>query len=175
MIEKRLHFEVTRENGDPVVTHVLSLSPFRRILKDYFLICESYYAAIRTAFSEPDRGDRHGAARGSQRGIGTAGGTAEGQDLGRSRYGAPTVHVGMRTLPERLNAVEAPAPMPGAVLFVCGMNAVRSPMAVAITRHLFPRQIYFASAGVRKGERDPFVDAVLAEIGLHIDDHAPRR
>ncbi|PTW62063.1 uncharacterized protein (UPF0262 family) [Breoghania corrubedonensis] len=49
VIEKRLHFTVTRENGDAVVTHVLSLGPFRRILKDYFLICESYYAAIRTA------------------------------------------------------------------------------------------------------------------------------
>ena len=49
VVEKRLHLVVTRENGDLVVTHVLSLGPLRRILKDYFLICESYYAAIRTA------------------------------------------------------------------------------------------------------------------------------
>jgi uncharacterized protein (UPF0262 family) len=32
-----------------VATHILSLTPFRRIVKDYFMICESYYEAIRTA------------------------------------------------------------------------------------------------------------------------------
>jgi protein-tyrosine-phosphatase len=35
-------------------------------------------------------------------------------------------------------------------------------------------QVFVASAGVRKGERDPFVDAVLAEDGLDIGDHQPR-
>ncbi len=38
-----------RRGGRAVVTHILSLTPFRRILKDYFMVCESYYAAIRTA------------------------------------------------------------------------------------------------------------------------------
>lgn len=47
--ESRLVFEITRENGEPVVVHVLSLSPFKRVIKDYFMICESYYEAIRTA------------------------------------------------------------------------------------------------------------------------------
>ena len=32
-----------------MVTHLLSLTPFRRIVKDYFMICDSYYQAIRTA------------------------------------------------------------------------------------------------------------------------------
>ncbi|WP_321342301.1 low molecular weight phosphatase family protein [Breoghania sp.] len=64
--------------------------------------------------------------------------------------------------------------LPSAILYVCGMNAVRSPMASAITRQLFPQRIYVASAGVRKGERDPFVDAVLNEIGLNIDEHEPQ-
>jgi uncharacterized protein (UPF0262 family) len=45
----KLVFAVSRENDDAVVTHILSLTPFRRIVKDYFLICESYYTAIRTA------------------------------------------------------------------------------------------------------------------------------
>jgi len=36
-----------------VIAHLLSLAPFRRIVKDYFVICDSYYAAIRT--STPDR------------------------------------------------------------------------------------------------------------------------
>ncbi|WP_321345911.1 UPF0262 family protein [Breoghania sp.] len=49
VIEKRLHLTITRENGDDVVLHVLALGPLRKILKDYFLICETYYAAIRTA------------------------------------------------------------------------------------------------------------------------------
>jgi uncharacterized protein (UPF0262 family) len=48
LAEHRLVFEITRENGTPVVTHMLSLTPFRRVVKDYFLVCESYYAAIRT-------------------------------------------------------------------------------------------------------------------------------
>lgn len=49
MVERRLVFEIKEAEGAPVVTHHLSLSPFRRIVKDYALVCESYYAAIRTA------------------------------------------------------------------------------------------------------------------------------
>jgi len=49
LIDSRLALSVTREGGDPVVTHMLSLTPFRRIVKDYFLVCESYYQAIRSA------------------------------------------------------------------------------------------------------------------------------
>lgn len=49
MVERRLVLDVREADGSPVVTHHLSLSPFRRIIKDYELICESYYAAIRTA------------------------------------------------------------------------------------------------------------------------------
>jgi uncharacterized protein (UPF0262 family) len=46
-------FEIRREDGTPVVAHLLSLSPLRRIVKDYYTVCDSYYAAIRTA--TPDR------------------------------------------------------------------------------------------------------------------------
>jgi uncharacterized protein (UPF0262 family) len=49
LADSKLIFAVQREDGSPVVTHILSLTPFRRIVKDYFLICESYYEAIRTA------------------------------------------------------------------------------------------------------------------------------
>ena len=51
--ERRLVLDIRREDGKPVIAHLLSLSPFKRIVKDYFLICDSYYAAIRTA--TPDR------------------------------------------------------------------------------------------------------------------------
>ncbi|AZN70824.1 UPF0262 family protein [Georhizobium profundi] len=49
LVDMRLVFAVTTESGDPVVTHILSLTPFRRIVKDYFMICESYYDAIRSS------------------------------------------------------------------------------------------------------------------------------
>jgi uncharacterized protein (UPF0262 family) len=49
----RLAFDIRREDGSAVVAHLLSLTPFRRIVKDYFMICDSYYQAIRTA--TPDR------------------------------------------------------------------------------------------------------------------------
>ena len=47
--EARLVFEIRLATGEAVVTHILSLTPFRRLLKDYFMVCESYYSAIRTA------------------------------------------------------------------------------------------------------------------------------
>src|SRR5258708_37082425 len=43
----RLMFDIRKEDGAPVVAHLLSLTPFRRIVKDYFMICDSYYEAIR--------------------------------------------------------------------------------------------------------------------------------
>jgi uncharacterized protein (UPF0262 family) len=49
LVENRLVFDIRTESGDPVIAHYLSLSPFRRLVKDYFLVCESYYQAIRTA------------------------------------------------------------------------------------------------------------------------------
>lgn len=64
--------------------------------------------------------------------------------------------------------------LPGAVLFACTLNAVRSPMAAAILRHLAPRSVYIESAGVRAGEPDPFMAAVMEEIGIDVTQHAPR-
>ena len=49
IIEKRLVFDITLENGEKAATHILSLTPFRRIVKDYFMICYSYYEAIKSA------------------------------------------------------------------------------------------------------------------------------
>jgi uncharacterized protein (UPF0262 family) len=48
----RLVFDIRLADGTAVVAHHLSLSPLRRIVKDYFMICDSYYAAIRTASPE---------------------------------------------------------------------------------------------------------------------------
>jgi uncharacterized protein (UPF0262 family) len=49
LVDAKLVFAITTEGGDAVATHILSLTPFRRIVKDYFMICESYYEAIRSA------------------------------------------------------------------------------------------------------------------------------
>jgi len=49
----RLVLDIRAADDAPVMAHLLSLSPLRRIVKDYFMICDSYYAAIRTA--TPDR------------------------------------------------------------------------------------------------------------------------
>lgn len=65
------------------------------------------------------------------------------------------------------------SPRPHAVLFACGQNAVRSPMAAGLLRQLFGKQIYVASAGVQKGQLDPFVVAVMDEIGIDISRHKP--
>ena len=62
---------------------------------------------------------------------------------------------------------------PLAVLFACGLNAIRSPMAAAMLRQMLGSSIYVGSAGVRKGEPDPFAVAVMAEIGLDISRHKP--
>lgn len=64
--------------------------------------------------------------------------------------------------------------LPRSILFLCGMNAVRSPMAEQLARRMLPATTFVASAGVRAGERDPFVDAVLAEDGLTLGERHPR-
>ncbi len=63
--------------------------------------------------------------------------------------------------------------LPGAVLFACNMNAVRSPMAAALLRHLVGRRAYVESAGVRAGEPDAFAIAAMQELGLDIAGHRP--
>jgi uncharacterized protein (UPF0262 family) len=45
----RLMLDIREADGTPVMVHLLSLSPLRRIVKDYFLVCDNYYAAIRNA------------------------------------------------------------------------------------------------------------------------------
>jgi len=62
---------------------------------------------------------------------------------------------------------------PQSVLFACTRNAVRSPMAEALGRHYFGRDIYFASAGVKRGEIDGFAIAVMEELGLDLTKHRP--
>lgn len=65
--------------------------------------------------------------------------------------------------------------LPGSILFLCGMNSIRSPMAELLTRRQLPNHIFVASAGIRPGSRDPFVDVVLNEIDLSLGDREPNQ
>jgi protein-tyrosine-phosphatase len=67
----------------------------------------------------------------------------------------------------------APPSRPQAVLFACGLNAVRSPMAASLLKQMPGPALYVASAGVRKGELDPFAVAAMEEIGIDIKAHRP--
>ncbi|CAN7200280.1 low molecular weight phosphatase family protein [Rhizobium sp. LjRoot30] len=71
-------------------------------------------------------------------------------------------------------ASEEPAKIPKSILFICGMNAIRSPMAEVLARSMLPSGTYVASAGVRLGERDPFVDVVMEEIDLSLGKRQPQ-
>ena len=62
---------------------------------------------------------------------------------------------------------------PQSVLFACGMNAVRSPMAAGLLQQMFGKSIYVGSAGAHKGFLDPFAVAVMEEIGIDIARHKP--
>jgi protein-tyrosine-phosphatase len=63
---------------------------------------------------------------------------------------------------------------PNSVLFVCTLNAVRSPMAEALTKKYYGRDMRVESAGLRAGEPDGFAMAVMNEISLDITRHWPR-
>ena len=76
--------------------------PSAGMVKDYFLVCESYYAAIKTQPAVQDRGDRHGPARHARRGQPAPAGAAQGQDRGRYRHRAPPVHAALRAALEGL-------------------------------------------------------------------------
>ena len=66
--------------------------------------------------------------------------------------------------------------LPKSILFACNRNAIRSPMAEALMKHLLGHRVYVDSVGVRlsAGGIDPFAIAVLAEIGLDLSAHWPK-
>lgn len=64
-----------------------------------------------------------------------------------------------------------PDRLPGAVLFACSRNALRSPMAEAMLKHLHGHRVFVDSVGVRAGKLDPFGIEVMAEMGVDISGH----
>lgn len=65
--------------------------------------------------------------------------------------------------------------LPGAVLFACTMNQIRSPMAEALLKFLHGNRIFVQSAGVRAGaDIDGFAVAAMDELGIDIGRHRSR-
>ena len=62
---------------------------------------------------------------------------------------------------------------PHSILFACTNNAVRSPMAEALGKHFFGTEIYFASAGLKRGQEDAFAIASMDELGIDMTRHRP--
>src|SRR5690606_16253175 len=160
------------ETYGPIAAHYLSLTPFRRLIRDYFRIRDSYYQAIKT--SSPFQIEAVDMAR---RGLHN-----EAAELLRSRLDNKlildlstarrlfTLICAVQPYASRIDERESKLP---SVLFVCSMNSVRSPIAAALARKLFPGRLIARSAGVRSGKADGFVHDVMEEIGIDMSIHTP--
>ena len=160
------------ETYEPIAAHYLSLTPFRRLIRDYFRIRENYYEAIKT--STPFQIEAVDMAR---RGM-----HDEAAELLRTRL-ANKLDMDIETARRLFTLICAVQPYASriderdsdltAVLFVCSMNSVRSPMAAALARRQFPGRLIARSAGVRSGKADSFVHEVMEEIGIDMSVHTP--
>lgn len=160
------------ETYEPIAAHYLSLTPFRRLIRDYFRIRDSYYEAIKT--SSPFQIEAVDMAR---RGMHN-----EAAELLRTRLHNKiildlgtarrlfTLICAVQPYASRIDERDSTLP---SVLFVCSMNSVRSPIAAALARRAFPGRIIARSAGVRSGKADAFVHEVMEEVGIDMSVHTP--
>ena len=157
---------------EPLAAHYLSLTPFRRLIRDYFRIRERYYEAIRSASTfQIETVDM------ARRGIHN-----EAAELLRTRLDNK-VHLDLNTARRLFTLICAVQPYASridertgslpTVLFVCSMNSVRSPIAAALARTVFPGRLVARSAGVQSGKGDAFVHQVMEEIGVDMSVHTP--
>ena len=157
---------------EPIAAHTLSLTPFRPLIRDYFRVRESYYEAIKSASPYQIEAVDMG-----RRGLHN-----DAADLLRQRLDNK-LEMDMDTArrlftllcalqPHARFADPADRQLP-TVLFVCSMNSVRSPVAAALARFLFPGKLIARSAGARSGKADGFVHAVMEEMGIDMSVHTP--
>jgi len=72
---------------------------------------------------------------------------------------------------------DPPPALPGAVLFACNLNSVRSPMAECLMKLMYGTRVYVDSCGLRQNEEsepDPFAVAVMDELGADMRHHRPK-
>lgn len=160
------------ETFQPIAAHYISLTPFRRLIRDYFRIRDAYYEAIRSA--QPFQIETVDMAR---RGMHN-----EAAELLRTRLNNKII-IDLNTARRLFTLIcavqpyasridEATSELP-TVLFVCSMNSVRSPIAAALARQAFPGRIIARSVGVNGGKADQFVYEVMEEIGIDMSIHTP--
>ena len=160
------------ETFQPIAAHYLSLTPFRRLIRDYFRIRDAYYEAIRSA--QPFQIETVDMAR---RGMHN-----EAAELLRPRL-TNKIIIDLNTARRLFTLIcavqpyasridEATSELPS-VLFVCSMNSVRSPIAAALARQAFPGRVITRSVGVNGGKADAFVHEVMEEIGIDMSVHTP--
>ncbi len=160
------------ETFKPIAAHYLSLTPFRRLIRDYFRIRDAYYEAIRSA--QPFQIETVDMAR---RGMHN-----EAAELLRTRLTNKLI-IDLNTARRLFTLIcavqpyasridEATSELP-TVLFVCSMNSVRSPIAAALARQAFPGRIITRSVGVHGGKADSFVHEVMEEVGIDMSVHTP--
>lgn len=171
--ENRLAFDVRHPStGEPIAVHILSLTPLRGLIRDYFRVRDAYYEAIKSATPKSIEAVDMG-----RRGLHN-----DAAELLRERLKgkiAMDLHTA-RALFTLICVLQTPngriqrlQPDSFSVLFVCSMNAVRSPMAAALTRQKFGNRIEARSAGVQTGQIDGFVHEVMEEIGIDMSVHTP--
>jgi uncharacterized protein (UPF0262 family)/protein-tyrosine-phosphatase len=160
------------ETYEPIAAHYLSLTPFRRLIRDYFRIRDTYYEAIKT--STPFQIEAVDMARRSMHN--------EAAELLRTRLDNKiildlntarrlfTLICAVQPFASRIDERDSDLPT---VLFVCSMNSVRSPIAAALARKFFPGRLIVRSAGVRSGKADGFVHEVMEETGIDMSVHTP--
>ncbi len=160
------------ETYEPIAAHYLSLTPFRGLIRDYFRIRDSYYEAIKVsspfqieAVDMARRGMHNEAAELLQTRLHNK----LEMDLNTARR-LFTLICAVQPYARRIDERESTLPT---VLFVCSMNSVRSPIAAALARQLFPGRVIARSAGVRSGKADGFVHEVMEEIGIDMSVHTP--
>jgi uncharacterized protein (UPF0262 family)/protein-tyrosine-phosphatase len=172
VVDNRLMLDIRRQNGDPVIVFGLSLTPFRRVVRDYSIVCESYYAAIGsqslTQVEAIDMGRRAVHNEGAELLIQRLEGKVE-----IDRETARRLFTLIYVLQTAGSSASPSAPVPR-VLFVCTRNSVRSPMAEGLLAHRRNGAGRVNSAGVVGDPVDPLAAAAMAEIGIDICHHQSR-
>ncbi len=169
VVDGRLMLDIRSHDGKPVVIFGLSLSPFRRVIRDYSIVCESYYAAIQsqslTQVEAIDMGRRAVHNEGAELVMQRLEGKVEiDRDTARRLF--TLIYV----LYTAGSASMQAAPIPR-VLFVCTRNAVRSPMAEALLAKRRGDAGRVGSAGIFGDPVDPLAAAAMAEIGVDLAQH----
>jgi uncharacterized protein (UPF0262 family)/protein-tyrosine-phosphatase len=157
---------------EPIAAHYLSLTPFRRLIRDYFRIRDSYYDAIKTGSTyqiETIDMARRGLHNEAAELLRTRLDNKLEMDLNTARR-LFTLICAVQPFASRIDERDSHLP---SVLFVCSMNSVRSPIAAALARRLYPGRLIVRSAGVRSGKADGFVEEVMEEIGIDMSVHTP--